>query len=269
MAADHMDSPQASATGNISIIIPVLNEVACLQPALEALQQYRQRGHEIIVVDGGSRDGSVSIARKFADRVVMSGPGRALQMNEGAEFAQHEILLFLHADTALPANADLLIQHALQGPEHMWGRFNLRLSSSRLIFRVIEKSINLRSAISGIATGDQAIFVQRSWFEKVGSYDALPLMEDVALSKKLRRHSRPRRITVPVQSSSRKWEKGGIAHTIVLMWLLRTAYFFGVPPARLAARYYSQSDVPQPSGLRQPGKDARSSIPSPDDKPRS
>jgi rSAM/selenodomain-associated transferase 2 len=222
----------------LSIIVPVLNEGAQLAAALDALQQYRQRGHEVIVVDGGSRDGSVTIARKNADRVLMSGPGRALQMNTGAEAASHEILLFLHADSRLPEQADRLISTALQPRASIWGRFDVRLSSPRPVFRLIETAINWRSAISGIATGDQAIFVAREFFEKVGSYDRLPLMEDVALSRKLLRFARPERILTPVRSSSRKWECEGVVRTTLLMWQLRTAYFFGVHPDRLVQRYY-------------------------------
>jgi rSAM/selenodomain-associated transferase 2 len=223
---------------NISIIVPVLNEAAQLADMLAALQALRERGHELIVADGGSRDGSVTIARKWADRVIMSGAGRALQMNAGAEHARHEVLLFLHADTRLPERADQLILQALDAEGRVWGRFDVRLASARPLFRVIETAINWRSALSGIATGDQAIFVRRSWFEKVGAYDGLPLMEDVALSKKLLRHARPQRITTPVHTSSRKWERDGIVRTMLLMWQLRAAYALGVHPDKLVARYY-------------------------------
>jgi len=129
----------------ISIIIPVLNEAAALEATLSALQPLRQRGHEVLVVDGGSRDSSVGIARKHADRVLMSGPGRALQMNTGADSSEHPILLFLHADTQLPANADELIHAALQPQSSIWGRFDIRLSSERRIFRLLEHETIFRA----------------------------------------------------------------------------------------------------------------------------
>lgn len=228
----------------------MLNEAHQLEEALADLQRFRQQGHEVLVVDGGSRDGSVTIARKLADRVLMSGPGRALQMNAGAESASHDILLFLHADSRLPERADQFVLDALQRTEHVWGRFDLRLSSTRFVFRVIETSINWRSALSGIATGDQAIFVTRQHFEMVGSYASVPLMEDVALSKKLLKFGRPRRIAAPVRSSSRKWERDGIVRTMLLMWRLRTAYFFGVHPDVLVQRYYPGTPADEADSAR-------------------
>ena len=232
-------------TQPISIIIPALNEAAGLEATLQALQPLRARGHEVIVVDGGSRDSTMLIARRNADRTVMSGAGRALQMNAGAEHAKHEILLFLHADTRLPDAADALIHAALADTTTRWGCFDLRLDHSKLVYRIIERSINWRSHVSGVATGDQAIFVQREYFERVGSYDRLPLMEDVTLSKKLLHFSRPARITTPVLTSARRWEQGGVLRTILLMWTLRTAFFFGADPLRLAELYY-------PSGKDEP-----------------
>lgn len=202
-------------TDNISIIIPVLDDASCLADTLAALEPLRARGHEIIIADGGSRDGSMTIARKGADRVVMSGPGRALQMNSGAEYARHEILLFLHAGSYLPTDADAFVQEALRPREAIWGRFDLRLNGAGLAFRVLETAINWRSALSGIAIGDQAIFVSRPFFERVGAFDGPPLGEDVALSRKLLRYARPCRITTPVQSASRKWERDGILNTML------------------------------------------------------
>lgn len=225
-------------TQPISIIIPALNEDASLQQTLAALQPLRQRGHEVIVVDGGSRDSTITIARRHADRVAMSGAGRALQMNAGAEYAKHEILLFLHADTRLPADADQLIHAALAPQAARWGRFDLRLDHPHPVYRLIEHSINWRSHLSGVATGDQAIFVEREYFERVGCYDRLPLMEDVTLSKKLLHFARPARITTPVLTSARRWERDGVLRTVLLMWRLRTAFFFGADPFRLAEQYY-------------------------------
>lgn len=193
---------------SISIIIPVLDEARQLPHTLAALQDLRQRGHEVLVVDGGSRDGSVTIARRFADRVVMSGPGRALQMNAGADSARHEILLFLHADTQLPANADVLIVEALQVPGQIWGCFDLRLSGERLLYRVLERVATWRSLVTGLASGTQALFVERTWFERVGGFDRVTEGEDRALSRKLKRHAWPARIVEPVVSSSRHFERG-------------------------------------------------------------
>jgi rSAM/selenodomain-associated transferase 2 len=187
----------------ISIIIPVLNEAPILEEALLRLQDYRNRGHEVIVVDGGSRDGSMRIASRLADRVLISGAGRAMQMNTGAEFASMPILLFLHADTRLPENADQLIVESLADATDSWGRFDLRLSGGHALLRIVEWSINWRAALSGVATGDQAIFVLRKAFDQAGAYDDFPLMEDVALSKKLRRRSWPQRVRAAVNSSSR------------------------------------------------------------------
>lgn len=224
----------------ISIIIPVLNDAAMLEALLADLQPLRARGHEVIVADGGSRDATTTVARRQADRVVMSGAGRALQMNAGADFARHEVLLFLHADTRLPPEADRLILDALSPRAVRWGRFDIALDDRRVAYRVLERAINWRSALSGIATGDQAIFVEREFFERVGCYDGLPLMEDVALSKKLLHFSRPARIRARVLSSARKWQREGLLRTVALMWLLRAAFFFGADPARLARLYYAE-----------------------------
>ncbi|MDC0598739.1 TIGR04283 family arsenosugar biosynthesis glycosyltransferase [Gammaproteobacteria bacterium] len=222
----------------ISIIIPVLNEAETVRETLQALQPYRQAGHEVIVVDGGSHDKTIQQALSLADKILQIEPGRARQMNEGAAYARHDILLFLHSDTQLPARADAIILAALGKPENVWGRFKLRLSSKKIMFRLIETTINWRTFISGIATGDQAIFIEREIFERVGCYDPIPLMEDVALGKKLLKYARPCCLPQSVLSSSRRWEKHGIVKTIVLMWYLRTVYFFGADPAGLAKRYY-------------------------------
>ena len=195
-------------SGSISIIIPVLDEAQRLPATLTALQDLRQRGHEVLVVDGGSLDGSVTIARRLADRVLMSGPGRAQQMNAGAESARHDILLFLHADTQLPANADALITAALQAPGQIWGRFDLRFSGTRMTLRLLERFTTWRSLVTGMARGTQALFVERTWFERVGGYDPVIAGEDTALSRKLKRHSWPARIVQPVVNAGRQRERG-------------------------------------------------------------
>jgi len=222
----------------ISIIIPVLDEAELVEDALQALQVYRQVGHEIILVDGGSQDQSMALAKPFTDQLLQTDAGRALQMNAGAAQAKHDILLFLHIDTFLPDAADQLVLNALLPPKAKWGRFSVLLENRRFIFRVIEWSINVRSALSGVATGDQAIFVKKEAFEGLGGYDAVPLMEDVALSKKLRALAWPVCLRAKVKCSSRRWEKHGVLKTILLMWRLRLAYFFGAEPALLFRKYY-------------------------------
>lgn len=221
----------------VSIIIPVLNEASTISDALKSLQQYRQQGHEVIVVDGGSKDDTVSCARELADQVIKSECGRALQMNAGANIARQEILLFLHADTVLPEGACDLIINALSSG-YLWGRFDVRLSGKNWTFRFIERMMNWRSRFTSIATGDQAIFVQKKLFLDVGEYPEIKLMEDIALSKKLRKHKKPVCLKNRVITSSRKWENNGVVRTVLLMWRLRLMYFFGVSPDKLARLYY-------------------------------
>lgn len=219
----------------ISIIVPALSEAKHIGRTLAALQPLRGRGCEVIVVDGGSRDQTVSIAEPLADAVLLSPPGRAAQMSAGARHAAHPILWFLHADTLVPPDAGRAIQRAVE--QHRWGRFNVTLSGSHPLFRLIEKMINLRSCLSGIATGDQGIFVRRELFENIGGMPNLPLMEDVELSRRLKRHGRPACLRDTLLTSSRRWEQRGILRTILLMWWLRAAYALGVSPSRLAGWY--------------------------------
>jgi len=221
----------------LSIIIPVFNEAENIANTLKQLQVYRQRDHEVIVVDGGSRDNTVDCVQDMADQLLISKPGRAMQMNIGAEQAQSEVLVFLHADTQLPNSADTLIIKAMEQAAQ-WGRFNVRLSGQHILFRLIENMMNWRSCLTGIATGDQVIFVRRTLFEQVGGYPEIKLMEDIELSKKLKLFGKPVCIKQRVTTSSRKWEKNGIVRTMLLMWRLRLLYFFGVSPNKLHARYY-------------------------------
>ncbi len=233
----------------ISIIIPTLNEEKALRQNLPALQSFREKGHEIILVDGGSHDKTLAVSRPFVDRLMQTVKGRAHQMNEGAGLAKHDLLLFIHADTILPGDADNILISAKEtfmslqpnSAELVWGRFNIRLDNKKLIYRLIEKSVNVRSKFTGIATGDQAIFVSRILFENIGGYDRIPLMEDVALSKKLLSYSSPLCIQETVLSSSRRWEKHGVISTILLMWRLRLFYFLGVKPEKLVESYYPDS----------------------------
>lgn len=221
----------------VSIIIPALDEAAGIEGTLRPLQPLRARGHSIVVVDGGSADATVRIARPLADAVIASEPGRARQQNAGATVAAGDVLLFLHADTRLPPDADRLILDGLRTTGRGWGRFDVRLSGRHPALRVVERMMNVRSRATGIATGDQAIFVRRDWFTQVKGFPEIPLMEDVALCKELRRLGPPLCLREPVVTSSRRWEERGIARTIVLMWRLRAAYALGADPARLAERY--------------------------------
>ncbi len=224
----------------VSIIIPVINDSKQLLEQLNSLQIYRQGGHQIVVVDGGSDDGVESVSKGLCDVFTVCERGRARQMNRGAELADGEVLLFLHADTRLPDNAIDCIVQVLQAEGSVWGRFDLRLSGRRIVFRVIAACVNWRSHLTGVATGDQAVFVARRVFQRVGGYPSIPLMEDVALSKQLRAVAWPRRIRQPVTTSSRRWEERGILSTVLLMWWLRLLYFFGASPEVLVRKYYSR-----------------------------
>ena len=219
----------------ISIIIPVLNEEQNVKALLQQLQIYRQQGNEVIVVDGGSDDETVSISKPLADKVITSDAGRAKQMNKGVAESTNEVLWFLHADTSIPENVIETVQESLI--KNDWGRFNIRLSGSHFLFRIIEKMINIRSCLSGVATGDQGIFVKRKTFDSTGGYSEIPLMEDVALSYKLKAISQPVSVKETLTTSSRRWEKNGIIKTILLMWYLRFLYWIGVTPDKLAKLY--------------------------------
>lgn len=222
----------------ISIIIPALNETAEITRTLASLQHLRTRSAEIIVVDGGSHDDTVALAQPLADLVICAGLGRAQQMNAGGRCASGGILLFLHADTRLPEDAHRLIVAGLAESDRGWGRFDVRLSGRHPLLRVVEFLMNWRSRLSGIATGDQTLFVRRDWFVKIGGFPDLPLMEDIALSRLLKKQGRPLCLHAHVTSSSRRWERAGIVRTILLMWYLRLAYTLGADPRRLAAKYY-------------------------------
>jgi rSAM/selenodomain-associated transferase 2 len=223
-------------TPRLSIVIPVLNEAATLAPALHALAPLREQGVELIVVDGQSHDGTSAVAEGLADQVVHSLRGRALQMNVGAARARGEVLLFLHADTRLPADAPRLIEQALASGA-VWGRFDVRIDGSSPMLKLVAALMNRRSRWSGIATGDQAIFVTRDAFDAVGGYPNQPLMEDIELCRALRRIVPPACLAQSVVTSGRRWERHGVWRTIVLMWWLRLLYWLGVSPERLARSY--------------------------------
>lgn len=221
---------------SLSVIIPTLNEAATLDKILSGLTSLISKGHEVIIVDGGSSDQTLSIGKQYTDKVFSTDKGRAKQMNFGAKHASSDILVFLHADTVLPPNVEQLITQALE--YKCWGRFNIKLTGSHIFLRLIEFFMNLRSCLSGIATGDQAIFVYRESFNLIYGFKDIPLMEDIALSKSLKKISRPACVRVPVISSSWRWETQGYIKTILLMWRLRLLYFFGVPASQLVKQYY-------------------------------
>lgn len=222
----------------ISVILPVLNESACIGAVLAALAPMRADGHEVIVVDGGSSDGTPELAGILADRVLHCGRGRARQMNAGAAQAGGDVLWFVHADCLPPPHAARAIAEALVRPNRHWGRFSVRLTGGAWLLRVVERMMNARSCLTGIATGDQGMFVERPLFQRVGGFPEIALMEDIALSRALKRNGRPACLAGPMVCSSRRWQRDGIVRTIMLMWWLRLAFAFGADPARLARRYY-------------------------------
>lgn len=222
----------------VAVILPVLNEAGTLPTLLEHLRQ--QMPDEIIVVDGGSTDTTRDIVWARTDplsvRWLVSARGRASQMNTAAAAARADVLLFLHADTRLPLDALESVRAVIRAG-NVWGRFDVRLDNPRFVYRVIERFMNWRSALTGIATGDQAIFVRRNVFDKLGGYPAIALMEDIALSARLKRIMAPVRLRAVVTTSARRWERHGVAHTVARMWWLRLCYWIGVSPARLARWY--------------------------------
>jgi len=222
----------------LAIVIPALNEAANLSRLLPELARDCP-GAAIVVVDGGSHDDTAAaVTRQPGPRLLASASGRALQMNHGAREAGGDTLLFLHADTRLPEGAARAIERALAEPGVVGGRFDVRFDNERALFRMIAWFMNVRSRGSGICTGDQAIFVRRADFEAIGGYPDIPLMEDVELSRRLKRRGRLRALRLRVTTSARKWEREGPLRTIGLMWTLRFLHFCGVAPARLHRWYY-------------------------------
>ncbi len=219
----------------LSIVLPTLNEAAGIRATLAPLQPLRALGHEVIVVDGGSTDATPALAVPLADRVLTAPSGRARQMNAGAAIARGDALVFLHADTRLPEGAEALIVEALR--RRRWGRFDVRIAGRPRLLRVVATLMNLRSRLTGISTGDQAMFVEGAAFAAVGGFPNQPLMEDVELSVRLKRLGPPACLRERVLTSGRRWETQGPWRTVLLMWRLRFDYWRGVSPARLAERY--------------------------------
>ena len=222
---------------HIAIIVPTLNEESQIVAGLKIMQVWRGSECELIIADGGSVDQTVALAEPLADRVVAAPKGRAAQMNAGAASARSEILWFLHADSLPPDNAIALIQTALADPNRDWGRFDVRLSGPHPALRMVETRMNGRSRLTGIATGDQAIFVTREAFKRLGGFPAIPLMEDIVFSSSMREADRPACIAEKVKTSGRRWEKHGLLRTILTMWWLRLRFFLGASPDDLAREY--------------------------------
>jgi rSAM/selenodomain-associated transferase 2 len=221
----------------LSIIVPMLNEAQQLPALFAHLLSFGRTDSEIIFVDGGSHDGSEALVEAEGLVLVKASRGRANQMNAGAACATGDILLFLHADTTLPQLAHYYITRALSDGAHCWGRFDVHIGGQSPALCVVAWMMNVRSRLTGIATGDQAIFVRRDAFDRVQGFPSQPLMEDIELSKRLKRLSRPACIADRVMTSGRRWEKYGVWRTILLMWRLRWEYWLGADPVHLERLY--------------------------------
>jgi len=221
----------------LSIIVPTLNEAAGIVDALEALSPLRANSAEVIVADGGSRDRTIELARPRCDKLVEAPRGRGAQMNAGAQVATGAIFLFLHADTRLPREADRLVTEGLATSKRVWGRFDVKIAGRSSLLPVVAGLMNWRSRLTGIATGDQAMFAHRRAFAQVGGFPDVPLMEDIILSRRLRQISAPLCLTAQVVTSGRRWDEHGPVRTILLMWRLRAAHSLGADPHALARAY--------------------------------
>jgi len=225
----------------LSIVMPVRNEAGSLDAVLSALAPLLHRGVELIVVDGGSTDDTLALAQAFCDNhaatATVAATGRSAQMNAGARLATADVLLFLHADTYLPPDADALIANALGRRGAVWGRFDVQIEGQSPWLRVVAMLMNWRSRYTGIATGDQALFMTRAAFDQAGGFADQALMEDIEMSSRLRQQSAPACLRAQVRTSGRRWESRGVWRTIGLMWCMRLAYRLGVSPSRLAAWY--------------------------------
>ncbi len=224
----------------LSFIVPVLNEADGIEQFLVSLRACCEQRCEIIVVDGGSSDATATLAAPYCDQVIVSDTVRAAHLNAGARLGSGALLCFVHADTSLPPAADQFIRAALGDDVRKWGRFDVRLSGNHPLLRVVERMMNWRSRLTGIATGDQAIFMTRDLYHSVGGFPDIALMEDIAMSRKLKSLGAPVCLSQRLITSSRRWEKKGVLRTVLLMWKLRALYFLGADPRRLAQRYYDR-----------------------------
>ena len=219
----------------ISVVVPTLEEAASLAQTLTAA---RGRGvGDVVVVDGGSRDATREVAARLADRVLVAPRGRAAQMNAGAAAARGDVLLFLHADTRLPDDFADAVAKVLVAPDVVGGFFAVALDAPGWRYALTARLISVRSRLTGIATGDQAIFVRRAVFEALGGFAPLPLMEDIELMHRLKRRGRVAALRQAVTTSTRRWERRGFWRTVLLMWALRVGYYAGISPGTLARWY--------------------------------
>ncbi|MGO1232671.1 MAG: TIGR04283 family arsenosugar biosynthesis glycosyltransferase [Marinobacter sp.] len=222
---------------DLTIIVPVLNEIETLPALIEHLKHWQSRGAEVLVVDGHSDDQTAAEARSMGFSVIESPRGRAAQMNAGAQASQARNLVFLHADTRLPEQADHKILTALRDSEVAWGRFDVQIEGKSKWLPIIAWFMNTRSRLTGIATGDQTLFMTRQAFEEVGGFPDQPLMEDIEISRRLKQIASPMCLWEKVTTSGRRWDARGGWCTIWLMWQLRWAYWRGTPAEQLAERY--------------------------------
>lgn len=222
----------------LSIVIPALNESGNIVATLAPLQAMRARGVEVLLVDGGSSDTTAQLAASLVDCLVSAAKGRALQMNAGAAAATGDILLFLHADSVLPSGADQMIFDGLRSGSHAWGRFDVAIEGRHLFLPVVAWFMNIRSRLTGVATGDQGLFMTADAFSRAGGFAKIPLMEDLAICDALRRSGPPLCLRQKISTSGRRWEQHGVWRTILLMWRIRLAYFFGADPVDLHRTYY-------------------------------
>lgn len=218
---------------SLSIVVPILNEASLVPELLAHLQSWQNRMCEIVLVDGGSCDGTLQVLRNSPFKVIESARGRAAQMNAGAACAAGDILIFLHADTRLPEGADSMVLGTLETGGRDWGRFDVRIIGESRLLPVVARMMNWRSRLTGISTGDQAIFVRRKLFEQIGGFPQQALMEDVELCKRLKKFSAPACLGECVVTAGRRWESRGVWRTIRLMWWLRFAYWLGADPEKL------------------------------------
>ena len=229
----------------LSVVIPTLNEAAAIVATLSSFQALRHTGTvEVILVDGGSKDETTSVGGPLVDQLLTAQRGRAAQMNKGVAHAEGDYVLFLHADTNMSERQLRALITRLAPGCIVWGRFDVRIDAPHVLLRVVEWLVNWRSRLTGIATGDQAIFIRRSTLVDLGGFADLPIMEDIELTSRLRRIARPTCLHERVQTSARRWLQHGIVRTIVLMWLMRAAYACGVSPQRLK-RWYADHQSPR------------------------
>lgn len=222
----------------LSIIVPMRNEASRLPVLLEQLSALQKDPDvEVLLVDGGSTDASVQLAQTAGLEVLPSDPSRARQMNAGAAYSQGELLLFLHADSHLPNDLPELLLAPMARSKRCWGRFDVTIVGRSKLLPVIALFMNWRSRLTGIATGDQGIFIRRPVFERLGGFPEQPLMEDIEISRRLLKHSRPLCLGARLTTSGQRWDERGALRTIWLMWQLRWAYWRGASPTQLSERY--------------------------------